>query len=65
MRKERNFYIRLISMYLVALSICFYLNGCTLSVTMVHTQGYADDVVEEQQSGPDIKSDLEIPMSAI
>lgn len=29
------------------LFICILLSGCTYSITMVHTQGQAEDVVDE------------------
>ena len=35
------------------LAVCFIvclLVGCSYSITMVHTQGYADDVVDEEQT---------------
>lgn len=37
--------------------------GCTLSVTMVHTEGVAEDVVDEvQTTSPDIHPELDIPL---
>ncbi len=39
------------------------LSGCTYSITMVHTQGVASDVVDETQSAePDIKTDVSTPL---
>jgi hypothetical protein len=39
-----------------------FLSSCTLSVTTVHTQGKASDVVKESQTeDPDIKPVFSIP----
>ncbi len=44
-------------------SMGLVLSACTYSITMVHTQGTADDVVDETQSNtPDIKPSLSIPV---
>jgi hypothetical protein len=32
---------------LISLLTCFLLTGCTYSITMVHTEGEATDVVDE------------------
>lgn len=41
-----------------------FLNACTYSITVVHTQGTASDVVDETQSAePDIQAD--IPISGV
>lgn len=46
--------------YIILMAI---LSGCTYSITMVHTQGVASDVVDEVQSAePDIKADLSLPL---
>ena len=37
-------------MKLFIVSILFLLTGCTYSVTMAHTEGQANDVVDETQS---------------
>lgn len=33
-----------------ALLSCLILNSCTYSITMVHTEGQANDIVDEQQT---------------
>jgi len=41
-----------------------FLTACTYSITMVHTEGTATDVVDEtQRADPDIKTDLTVPVS--
>lgn len=47
------------------LTIIFTLifTGCTISVTTLHTQGTASDVVDEQQtSTPTVNASAEIPL---
>lgn len=40
------------------------LSSCTYSINMVHTQGIADDVVDEnQKADADIKPNLNIPVT--
>ena len=42
------------------------LSACTISMTMVHTQGSASDVVDEEQSPVnDVKPNLSVPASLI
>lgn len=44
--------------------IFLFLTSCTYSITMVHTQGQADDVVDETQStSTDVKPNVNIPLS--
>ncbi len=46
--------------YIILMAI---LSGCTYSINMVHTQGIADDVVDETQSAkPDIQAHLSGPL---
>lgn len=50
---------------LIFLTIIFTLifTGCTISVTTLHTQGTASDVVDEQQtSTPTVNASAEIPL---
>lgn len=55
----------------VFLSFCFvvllnFLTSCTYSITMVHTEGSASDVVDEEQTAqPDISPNLSIPASLV
>lgn len=47
---------------LISLIIAGLLTACTYSITMVHTQGEATDVVDEvQRTDADIKPNLSIP----
>jgi hypothetical protein len=51
----------LIAMILV-ISLCFFLSGCTYSVTLAHTEGQATDLIDQEQTAqPDVKADLTIP----
>lgn len=46
--------------------IIFLFTSCTYSITMVHTEGSASDVVDEEQAAqPDISPNLTIPASLI
>ena len=50
-------------MIILLIAFCLILNGCTYSITMVHTEGQASDVVDETQTNtPDVKTDMNIPM---
>ena len=47
-------------LYFMVVILC----GCTYSINLVHTQGVADDVVDETQSAePDIKTDVSLPVA--
>lgn len=47
----------------IAILSLWILVGCTYSITMVHTNGQASDVVDETQSNkPDVKTDLNLPI---
>ncbi len=53
-------------MFLLALiliiSLCFFLSGCTYSVTLAHTEGQATDLIDEaQRADADVKPNLNIP----
>lgn len=57
--------IFLSSIFVLLLSLCFALlfSGCTISVTTLHTQGTASDVVDENQtSTPTVNASAEIPL---
>lgn len=50
------------------LSICILalLSSCTISVTTVHTQGQASDVVDEQQTPTNtVSPNFTVPMNAL
>ncbi|HET9433045.1 MAG TPA: hypothetical protein VFO37_04775 [Chitinophagaceae bacterium] len=39
-----------------------FLNSCTYNISMVHTQGTAEDVIDSNQSAePDISPEISIP----
>ena len=43
-----------------------FLTSCTYSITMVHTEGSASDVVDEEQGAdPNISPKVSLPMGAI
>lgn len=45
---------------------CLVMTSCTQTMTMVHTQGYADDVVDEiSTASPDVKPVITVPISAL
>lgn len=51
----------LIAMILI-ISLCFFLSGCTYSVTLAHTNGSATDLIDENQKAQaDVKPSLTIP----
>ncbi len=67
---EDDKYIRRMMIISASLIIGFFLLicstllfcGCTLSVTTVHTQGTASDVVDEEQStDPNVNPNISIP----
>lgn len=46
--------------------LCMMLNSCTYSITMVHTEGQATDIVDETHSPKaDISPNIAIPASVI
>ena len=50
---------------LISLIACFLFSACTQTMTMVHTQGTADDVVDETSSAtPNVSPNISIPASA-
>ena len=67
--REKLFLIAGISMMIfIALIIAFGLTSCTITQTLVHTEGTASDVVDETETtSPDVKptTDLTIPLKAI
>ena len=51
---------------LIALLMTLFLNSCTYSVTLVHTEGTASDVVDETASNePTVSPNVSVPVSAI
>ena len=49
-------------MKLIHLTALVLLTSCTFSVNLVHTEGSASDVVDEnQRADPDVNATLEIP----
>ncbi len=50
----------------LAIASCLVMTSCTNSMTMVHTQGKASDVVDEtQDNAPTVTPTLNIPIKAI
>jgi len=50
----------------IPILLAFTLVSCTYSINMVHTQGEASDVVDENQSvTPDIDANVSIPASVL
>lgn len=52
----------------IILSVFFLaiLSACTYSITMVHTEGSASDVVDETQtSTPEVNASLSLPIKSI
>ena len=48
------------------ISIIALLSSCTYSITMVHTEGTASDVVEEdQKASPVVSPTVTVPVKAI
>lgn len=46
----------------IALPTLLLFSACTISVTTLHTQGVASDVVDEQQSAtPQVDADVTVP----
>ena len=53
-------------LFLIAclLMCAVYLTGCTYSITMVHTEGTASDVVDETATNStDVSPDIKLPMT--
>lgn len=48
--------------FLVLMSIALLVNSCMYTIHMVHTQGQAEDVIDDNDA-PDIKTDATIPVS--
>ena len=47
----------------IAGAMCVLCQSCTYSITMIHTEGTASDVVdEEQDANADIKPDVSLPV---
>ena len=41
---------------------CLILSGCTYSITMAHTEGHANDLIDEHhRADADIKPNISIP----
>lgn len=43
------------------ISIAFLLTSCTFSINVVHTQGKASDIVDEE-ANPTLESSLDLPL---
>lgn len=52
--------------FLALLSLVFTLSSCTYSINMIHTQGEASDVVDENQTAdPKIDPTINIPTTGL
>ena len=62
---HRLFFI-IVCVTLFLFTFFYIFTGCTYSINMVHTEGYADDVVDEdQKASPNVSPTLSIPASAL
>lgn len=51
---------------LIQLLACLALSSCTISVTTIHTQGQASDVVDEdQKADAQVSPDISLPAFAM
>lgn len=51
---------------LISIAMISILMGCSYSITQVHTEGVADDVVDETQTNdPEVSPTVSIPASAV
>ncbi len=51
-------------MKLFTIMLMFFLTGCTYSITQVHTQGTATDVVDEdQKADPVVSTSVTVPLT--
>ena len=51
---------------LVTVAAMSLLCGCNLTLTMIHTEGTASDVVDEtQEASPVVSPDISVPVSAV
>lgn len=65
-RENKTWGNLMLKLILCMLSCVFFLSSCTYSITMVHTQGQATDVVDEAQTAqPDVSPTVSLPVSAI
>gem|GEM_PF-2010621 len=48
---------------IIAIILAFFvLNGCTYSINLAHTEGHANDLIDEnQRANADVKPNLTIP----
>lgn len=61
--KKLDRLLNCIIIFLLTLLTGFYLCSCTYSINMVHTEGQASDVVDEQQEPKaDISPNINIPL---
>lgn len=56
-------YLYIILIFFIVIVGLFFLNSCTYSITMVHTEGTATDVVDETASATPSTS-ISVPISA-
>lgn len=53
-------------MKILSLSMLLLLTSCAFSVNLIHTEGKASDVIDENQTAkPDISTAISLPLKAI
>lgn len=65
-QKRILFYASAVMLTVFVIGALILSNGCTISVITTHTQGEADDLIDQQQSAePTISPNISIPASVI
>ncbi len=50
----------------LSIILLLFFNSCTYNISMVHTEGMAEDVIDnDQAASPNISPNLNIPLKAI
>ncbi len=64
--KTQTLIVLFASIVLFVFVCFFFLTGCTYSINMVHTEGSASDLIDEDQKAePDISPTLTIPANVL
>lgn len=62
--REQTIFLTIVSLFIILLTLFFVIcvmNSCTYNISMVHTQGQADDVIDTTQAAdPNISPDINI-----
>ncbi len=52
--------------YLACLVLCLVMTGCTYNVSMAHTEGTADDVIDDTASNtPNVSPTVTVPIKPL